>query len=284
MVRSAASLKGLGTASPVDLETVWHGSGEQALVAPQVFFNEFDGFWYLVGQRRVVNRKISSLPVFSRTRRLNDIASWSKPESMCDEVTFGDNHPYTAIDFWVIYDFLSKCFRLFYADQCGGIRMFSASVTDFPYGWSDGRRVIQEQYGAESWELHEAGHVYYLADRQCWFMLVEGIRSRSSWADYLNRFMLAYRTDRLDGEWTRINGRNSPFWLEREDIFSNDGYSLHQVSHPEFVRDDPSQTMTIDCFAELLIQETCKPFEKRIQYCDLEWRLRLLAPDKHGFL
>lgn len=268
---SAPRLEDLHSAPRVELSPAWPADGPE-IAAPQVFYCRELAKWVLVAQRPEPG-PTRYVPIISFSQDIRDPAGWSVPR---DLLTVSQLPPgQTAIDFWIISD--GESYWLFFSDQKHGIWAMRSPDLVSPDRYEAPQRVLVDQ-GAD-WELHEAAHIYFLPDLNCYRLYVEAFRYGGAHRNHLERFIAIYHADRLPGPWRRDVEAAVPHSLNPEDIVGPDGKvpGVHQVSHPEWIRRGIDERLEIDLSPGAIIQETIveSPTD---DYLHLGWRLRLVQP------
>lgn len=236
------------------------GPGYRA--APQVFYFEPQGLWYMVFQ--------SGPPVFSTTNDLSDPSSWTAPKPFFREtpaIIRAATGQDAWLDFWVICDDAS-CY-LFNTDDHGNLFRSKTSIEAFPEGFSDTTRVL----AADRDDLFEASLHYRIAGTSTYLTLVEAIGDEG-------RYFRAWTSDRLDGDWRPLaGGEDNPFAGARNVDFDGPAWSLG-VSHGELVRSGYDQTLTIDpCEPLRFLYQGLASHGPDKPYIELPYRLGLLTAD-----
>jgi hypothetical protein len=229
--------------------------------APQVFYFEPQGLWYLIFQ--------SPHPSYSTTKDIGDPLSWSAPRP------FFDGTPPTVvegwIDFWVICD--SEHAYLFFSDDHGRFYRSRAALDAFPEGSEDPVVIMQEPNAAD---LFEGSCTYRMKDTGQYLTLIEC--AGPGWRRYYKSFV----ADSLDGEWTPLaDSWQAPF-AGITNVRFEDGVEewTADISHGELIRDGYDQTLTIDPANLALLYQGMQPEHAHGKsYHELPWELALLRPD-----
>jgi hypothetical protein len=230
--------------------------------APQVFFFEPQGLWYLVYQ--------SPHPSYSTTTDITDPLSWTAPRP------FFEGTPETVvegwIDFWVICD--SDHAYLFFSDDHGRFYRSQTTLEAFPGGFDNPVVVMQEPNPAD---LFEASCTYRVKDTDRYLTLIEC--AGPGWRRYYKGFV----ADRLDGDWTPL----ADTWQSPFAGITNVGFAegvkpwTADISHGELLRDGCDQTLTIDPANLVLLYQGVRPeLAHGKKYHELPWELGLLRPDR----
>lgn len=248
-------------AAPVfDLATSAIGPGYRA--APQVFFFEPQGLWYMVYQ--------VGPPAYSTTADIDDPSSWSAPKPFFEETpdaikaTTGEE---AWLDFWVICD-TTDCY-LFNTDDHGGLFRSRTSIDRFPEGFGETTLVMKEARD----DLFEASMHYRIAGTDQYLTLVEAIGPEG-------RYFRAWTSDRLDGDWTPLGSAPRNLFAGADNVtFDGEPWSLG-VSHGELIRDGVDQTLTIDpCLPLRFLYQGLEPHAPDTPYIELPYRLGLLTAE-----
>ena len=228
---SASTLEGFRTAPHVYLSRI----GESYFAAPEVFFFEPHGRWYLIYQ----DGRFGA--AYATTTNVADPNSWSGPQSLGISGNLG-------WDYYVICD-SSTCY-MYNSPSDGSRRIFvrRTPVGNFPTGWSAPTVALTDTF--------EGVNVYRsLADGQ-YYLVVE---------DYLdNRYYELWQSSSAGGPWTRVAER----WAWRGNLVYNASQWTTSVSHGEFIRAGVNQRLEINDInrVDFLIQGTtqlsCCPYQQ----------------------
>jgi endo-1,4-beta-xylanase len=264
---SSERLSGLASAIRHRLPVI-NGEKGYAAAAPQVFFFEPQGKWYLIFQT-ILEKPGASwpekielpgfapskyTPMYSTTCDITDPESWSEPRVLIDK-----KDPAKWIDFWVICD-EERAFLFFTRDH---LHMYwlSTPITKFPLGFDR----LAKARGAG--KVHEASCIYKVGGQEKYLMLFEQRRSRDV------RFFGYAEADDLSGPWRRAR---RPFASSESLVFS-DGVEpwTSMVSHGELLRSGYDQQMEIWSAEdiEFLIQGTTSI---PANYHETRWGLGLI--------
>jgi hypothetical protein len=170
-------------------------------------------------------------------------SKWSAPKPLfASKVANSDTGP---IDQTVICD-TSKCY-LFFAATNGSIYRSSMPIGGFP-----GTFPAQETILSESKEAaNEAVQVYAVKGTGKYLMVVTAFGARG------DRYFRAYSADSLGGKFTAMPGASSeatPFAGKNNVTFNGPAWT-NEIGEGDVVRDDPSETQTIDpCNLQFLYQ------------------------------
>ncbi len=192
-------------------------NGGSYFCAPQVFWFEERGLWYLIYQSGLG-------PTFSTNTDISDPDGWAAGISM----GFSGG----VVDYWCISD--GSYVYCFYSPLGTTILRRRTTVADFPYNWSAETTVATDTF--------EASHVYKnLADGQ-YYMMVE---------DVTRHFELWTASD-LNGTWTKLQEN----WAHGDQLVDTADHWTDQVSHGEIIRagvDERMEISSINC-CKILIQ------------------------------
>jgi hypothetical protein len=229
--------------------------------APQVFFFEPQGLWYLIYQ--------SGPPSYSTTADVADPMSWTAPRRI-----FPEDPPTVVegwIDFWVICD--NTHAYLFFTDDHGRFYRSRTSLADFPNGFEDPVVVMQEEDPAD---LFEAGCTYRLKGRDQYLTIIEC--AGPGWRRYYKAFV----ADRLDGDWMPLADTWHEPFAGITNVRFEDGAEAWtaDISHGELIREGFDQTLTIDPDNLVLLYQGVPPGSTHgKRYHELPWELALLRVD-----
>jgi hypothetical protein len=226
--------------------------------APQVFFFEPQGLWYLVYQ--------SGPPTYSTTADISDPLSWTAPRPFFAET------PATVVegwlDFWVICD--SEHAYLFFTDDHGRFFRSRTALDAFPGGFDEPVVVMQEPNAAD---LFEAGCTYRVKGADQYLTLIEC--AGPSWRRYYKAFV----AERLDGDWKPLAAKWEDPFAGIANVRFGEGVErwTNDISHGELVRDGYDQTLTIDPANLVLLYQGVRPGRAHgKRYHELPWELGLL--------
>lgn len=250
---AAPTLGELGDAVRYDLGKIT-GS---VIVAPQVFYFEPHGLWYIVAQT-VVEGKPDLMPVYLTNPDINDVHGWSGPVEL--KTRKSDNGFW--IDFWVICDDTKA--HLFYTDHAGSLYRFECPIESFPDGFENEIEetvlTVRGENDAGRWRMHEASHIYYVKEYDHYLNIMEAVYphpTRKNYWDSRNRFMFAMVAEQLEGPWYRLEGGENEFLGDPQNLYDAAGRqsACDQVSHPELIRAGYDQRLEIENYdLQLLFQ------------------------------
>jgi hypothetical protein len=213
---TATSIAGLKTATHTYMSSL---NGGSYFCAPQVFWFEAKGKWYLIYQSGLA-------ATFSTNTDINNPSGWTAGVGM----GFGSG----AVDFWCISD--GNNVYCFYSPQNGSyvIKRRSTTVADFPYNWSADSNVCSSTF--------EAPHVYKnIADGKYYMMVEDITRHQELWT-----------ANNPGGSWTKL----AENWAAKSNLIEMAEHWTDQVSHGEIIRAGVDERMEIsDIYhCEILIQ------------------------------
>jgi len=246
------------TAPLVSLKASGIGPGYRA--APQVFYFEPQGLWYMVFQ--------AGPPMYSTTADIEDPLSWSEPKPFFDEapaimkVATGQD---AWLDFWVICD-PADCY-LFNTDDNGNLFRSRTPIGRFPEGFTDTAIALS---GPKD-DVYEASMHYRIAGTGQYLTVIEAIGPQG-------RYFRSWTSDRLDGVWRPLaDSVADPFAGAANVVFEGPAWS-EGVSHAELVRDGHDQTLAIDpCRPLRLLYQGLEAHPAGTDYLNLPCRLALLT-------
>jgi Alpha-L-arabinofuranosidase B (ABFB) domain/Glycosyl hydrolase family 62 len=228
---SATTLEGFRTAAHIYLSRI----GEAYFAAPQVFYFEPHGLWYLVYQDGTFGA------AYATTTNIADPNSWSGPRSLGISGNLG-------WDYYVICDNASCYMYNSPSDGSRRIYLRRTAIGNFPTGWSAPSVSITDTF--------EGAHVYRsLADGQ-YYLIVEDLLD--------NRYYELWRSTSAGGPWTKVAER----WAWRGNLVHNAGQWTTSVSHGELIRAGVNQRLEINDInrVDFLIQGTtqlsCCPYQQ----------------------
>jgi len=250
------------------------------IVAPQVFYFEPQQLWYIVAQTLVEGRP-DLAPIYLTNPDIENIEGWSKPKIL---ETRKSNNGFW-IDFWVICD--NQNAHLFYTDHEGSLFRFECPLEEFPEGFANKREetvlTIRGENSTGRWRMHEASHIYYVSDHDCYLNIMEAVYphpTRENYWDSRNRFLLGMVAEKLEGPWSRIELGTNDFLGDPANLFMSNGSSAvyDQVSHPELIRSGYDQRLEIKDFKlQMLFQAfDADSTGHAYDYNYLPWKLMLM--------
>jgi len=254
--------------------------------APFVFYHTEHALWYLIFQV-VSPRRRSYIPVYATNVSL-DPATWSAPRALVPDTKHLEKR---RIDFWIIAD--RTHFFLFYWDNVGGTWYVDCPRDRFPLGFERERRVLS--IVEPTWEIHEAGCIYWVTDQAMYLLLVESTLADTTTGRRLYpderqyRFYAALTARDPRGPWYLVD---NPFFARVEDIQTPGPHRwMRNVSHGEVLRSNISETPSITSHnVRFLIQSQPEPFmpAASFRYADLRWDLGLIElehlPDLQAYV
>jgi len=248
---AAETLSGLETAERHHLNQL---AGEKTpyAAAPQVFFFEPQGKWYMIYQ---THDHPDLQPVYSTTATIGDPSSWAEPAELVrrDEDT-------RWIDFWVICD--EEYAYLFYSRTQRDVYMRKTRIEDFPSGWGPHRHVFDAP-------IKEAVHVYKVSGREEYNLFYEA----GSHPDQTRYFGQAWAPS-LNGPWTHV----TETYAAGDQLDFQGGRAWTEVvSHGEALRSGYNQRLEYEEDARWLIQGLRKE-DYSGPYNRLPWVLGLIEP------
>lgn len=227
------------------------GRGQYAC-APQVFYFEPQGRWYLIFQTRDANYQ----PAFSTTTTITEPESWTAPAPLLKKDT-----PAKWIDFWVICD-ESRAY-LFYTQAHNAVMVRTTSLEAFPRDWGPAREVFTG--------VHEGVHIYKVKGRDEYHMVYElnhgGIRS----------FGLA-TAEALAGPWQKVTDR---YATGDQLAFTADvEHWTDMVSHGELLRAGFDQRLEYDPNRCQWLIQGLRESDANVPYESLPWSLGMMTGDE----
>ena len=229
--------------------------------APQVFYFEPHGKWYMVLQVIDESRKPALQPAYSTNDDIADPDGWSEPTLLYAE------HPKSVsmwIDLWVICD--EERAHLFFTSLDGKIWRAETALADFSGGWDALKVVLQG-------DVFEASHTYRLKGLDEYLTVIEAQGQAG------RRYYKAYLADRLDGGWRpQADTLDKPFASWANVGFEGDAWS-ESISHGESLREGSNQLLEVDpANLRFLFQGALYAEPQGKPYRQIRWRLGLLEP------
>ena len=193
-------------------------NGGSYFCAPQVFYFNAKGKWYLIYQSGLG-------AAYSTNSNVANYYSWAAGKSM----GFTD-----GLDYWCISD--GSRVYCFYAPGDGSrtIKRRSTSISSFPTGWSSASTICSGVF--------EAPHVYKNKADGKYYMITEDI----------NRYYDLWTASSLGGTWTQVKEK----WASSSNLIYNADHWTDQVSHGEILRSGYNELMEINNIdqCQILIQ------------------------------
>jgi hypothetical protein len=228
---SATTLEGFRTAAHTFLSSI----GEAYFAAPQVFFFEPHGLWYLVYQDGTFGA------AYATTTNIADPNSWSGPRSFGISGNLG----------WDYYVICDDAFCYMYNSPSDGSRRIflrRTAIGNFPNGWSAPSVAMTDTF--------EGVNVYRsLADGQ-YYLVVEDLLD--------NRYYELWKSSSAGGPWTKVAEK----WAWHGNLVYNADRWTTSVSHGDIIRAGVNQRLEINDInrVDFLIQGTtqlsCCPYQQ----------------------
>jgi hypothetical protein len=244
-------------------DTVW--------AAPQVFFFEPHGKWYLICQ--------GSKPgpdgwrfqaAYSTTTDLTDPDSWTDLAPMgAIKPDASINQPYDRwLDFWVIRE--DDTMHLFFTSDNGKMWREETTLEEFPFGWSEPELALEAS-------IFEGQNIYYLPDHGLYLNVVEeNIEEAGD-----RRYYQAYTAQTLCGEWTPLAATlDQPFaaaYGDGQNVTFTAGRWTDYISHGELIRSGVNEYMEADINAPFFFQGVLHA-DRPGDYQLIPWDLGVLVP------
>jgi len=219
---SASSLSGLKTASRTYLSKI----GESYFCAPQVFYFEPKGLWYLIYQDGTYGA------AYATTTNIASPGSWSAPKSL----GVSGN---TGWDYYVICD-SNYCYMYNTpSDNSHKIYVRKTTVAKFPTGWGSASVALTDTFEGAAVYKSQADGKYYL--------IVEDQKD--------GRYYELWTSSGAGGPWSKVSEK----WAWRGNLatYSADKWTTN-VSHGELLRAGVNQKLEIKDInkVDFLIQGT----------------------------
>jgi hypothetical protein len=286
---SAPTLEELKYATRYNLSEIVN----EIVIAPQVFYFEPHGLWYIIAHRNVGLTRIR-VPIYLTNPDIEDVHGWSEAK---DLLALPEDGLDSWIDFRVICD--EEKAHLFYTDHRGSLFRIECPLEDFPEGFEQSRQerlragrdhgpahtVLTEWDEDEKgfWRLHEAVRVYHVTEADKYLAVAEAIRihpTRAPYWDSRNRFMFALEADKIEGPWRRVERHKNDFAGDPDNLYNEDGTpsSYDQVSHFSLLRPGYDQKMELDNFNLQLVFQAfdAEHTPDDFNYDDLPWEIAIM--------
>jgi endo-1,4-beta-xylanase len=233
------------------------GTGYRA--APEVFYYEPQGLWYLVYQTGNAS--------YSTNADISNPNGWSAPKhfySGMPQIIKDNIGSGYWVDMWVTCDDVN-C-HLFSSDDNGHLYRSQTSVANFPNGMSEPVIAMQD---SNKYALWEASNVYKIEGTDRYLLIIEAIGSNG-------RYFRSWTSTSLAGPWTALAAtENQPFAGPANVSFPG-GKWTQDISHGELIRNGVDQRLEVDlCDMQYLYQG--RDPNSGGDYNNLPWRLGLLT-------
>ena len=192
--------------------------------APQLFFFEPQGLWYLVFQTQD--------PAYSTNTDPTEVEGWTAPTQVMSLPPLLTDNDAVGYDYWIICDD-TECF-MFFTGANDVLYRARTLKTEFPSGFGETEVVME----GEGFNLFEACNVYKVDGTDQYLLLVAGIGSEG------NQYRF-WTSDRLDGTWTPAVDSTVNTFASLSNVTGAD-WATFGIAHGEMLRENPDETMTID--------------------------------------
>ena len=235
--------------------------------APELFYFEPQDLWYLIWQQQE--------PAYSTTKTPDKPDSWSAPKSFVSNWESSwkpltkPEFEWGTIDYWPIAD--DKNFYLFMTGDDGAVYRSKTTLANFPNGFST--PVIAKSFKGQRDVIFEGGSHYKIkGTTNTYFHMVEGMGSTG-------RYYSAWTSDGLEGEWKDYKaGQSTPFMRSTNVTYVSGAKDwTNDVSHGEFIRDNPNQYMELDLCNLRFLYQGLDPGAENVSYNLKPYRLGLLT-------
>jgi arabinoxylan arabinofuranohydrolase len=218
---SASTIAGLQNAPRTYMSRI----GESYFCAPEVFYYEPQGLWYLVYQDGNYGA------AYATTTNIADPNSWSGPKSFGISGNMG----------WDYYIICDDTYAYMYntpSDGSGKLYMRKTTLANFPAGWSASSVAISDTF--EGAEVYKS-----LADGK-YYLLIEDMKD--------GRYYELWTSSSAGGPWTKVAEK----WAWRGNLVYNADQWTTNVSHGELIRAGYNQKLEINDInrVDFLIQGT----------------------------
>ncbi|MBW8762635.1 MAG: carbohydrate binding domain-containing protein [Microbacterium sp.] len=233
------------------------GNGYTA--APQVFFFEPQGLWYLIYQ--------AGDPFYSTTANIDDPMSWTAPRPL-----YPNGTPTVIQQTGGWLDFFNICdddlCHLFATGDNGRLWRAQTSIEQFPNGFGAPELELQDTTD----NIFEASMTYKLDGSDKYVTMIEAI-------GHPGRYFSSWIADDLAGPWTPLAATEAdPFAGPANRTFDNEIWSKEQVSHGEMIRSGFNQNLTLDpCEPMSFLYQGVSHTAQAPDYVSLPYKLGLLT-------
>lgn len=241
---SAATISGLKNAPRTYMSSI----GESYFCAPQVFYYEPGGLWYLVYQDGTYGA------AYATTTNIADPYSWSGPKSFGISGNMG-------WDYFIVCDNTYAYMYNTPSDGSGNLYVRRTTLSNFPRGWGAPSVAIKDSF--------EGAHVYKsLADGQ-YYMVIEDMKD--------GRYYELWTSSGAGGPWSQVAEK----WAYRGNLSYKGSKWTTNVSHGEIIRSGYNQKMEISDInrVDFLIQGTTN---LSVAYQQINWDLGLIKNYSEG--
>jgi hypothetical protein len=230
--------------------------------APQVFYFEPHGKWYLIFQAADPKRTPPYGPAFSVNADVSKPQGWSRVQFL--DVIKGQAKAW--LDFWVICDEANA--YLFFTSLDGRMWRAQTGLDKFPGGWSEPALALEA-------DIFEASHIYRLKGRRDYLAMIEA-------QDGGRRYQKAYLADRLDGRWRELAASRQNPLASRGNVRQIGAARpwTDSVSHAELIRSGHDQRLEVNPADLRMIFQGVSDNERAGKaYGKIPWRLGVLTMD-----
>lgn len=241
---SAPTISGLKNAPRTYMSSI----GESYFCAPQVFYYEPSGLWYLVYQDGTYGA------AYATTANIADPYSWSGPKSFGISGNMG-------WDYFIVCDNTYAYMYNTPSDGSGNLYVRRTTLSNFPRGWGAPSVAIRDSF--------EGAHVYKsLADGQ-YYMVIEDMKD--------GRYYELWTSSSAGGPWSQVAEK----WAYRGNLSYKGNKWTTNVSHGEIIRSGYNQKMEISDInrVDFLIQGTTNT---SVAYQQINWDLGLIKNYSEG--
>jgi endo-1,4-beta-xylanase len=233
------------------------GTGYRA--APEVFYYEPDGVWYLVYQ--------DGNAAYSTNPDISNPAGWTAPKhfySGMPQIIKDNIGSGYWVDMWVTCDDVN-C-HLFSSDDNGHLYRSQTSVANFPNGMSEPVIAMQD---SNKYALWEASNVYKVQGANQYMLIVEAFGS-------VGRYFRSWTSTSIAGPWTPLADSNANPFAAASNVTFPGGAWTKDISHGEMIRAGVNQKMEISPCNMKYLYQGVDPNASG-DYNNLPWRLGLLT-------
>jgi endo-1,4-beta-xylanase len=233
------------------------GAGYRA--APEVFYYEPQGLWYLVYQTGNAS--------YSTNANIANPAGWTAPKhfySGMPQIIQDNIGSGYWVDMWVTCDDVN-C-HLFSSDDNGHLYRSQTTVANFPNGMSQPVIAMQE---SNKYDLWEAANIYKVKETNQYLLLVEAFGS-------VGRYFRSWTSTSIAGPWTQLAASNANPFAAASNVSFPGGTWTEDISHGEMLRTGVNQKMEVSSCNMRYLYQGVDPSAGG-DYNSLPWRLGLLT-------